>query len=91
MAKIKVLPPRKYNSKVAMKAEKAIEQDSPDFGSFRITDRQLPAIKTWSVGQKYKFEVETEMTEHSKTSYGMEAGRTEARFKITKATAVTDK
>lgn len=89
MKKTKVLPPRKYNGEVANKVEKAI-QETPDYGSFRVSSRQLPAIKNWPLGGKYKFEVIGEMDEHSKVRYGMEAGGTEGRFKIVSITHIDD-
>ena len=35
-----------------------------------LSEKQLPQIKTWKLGGKYKLIVETEMTNHGKGSYG---------------------
>lgn len=50
--------------------------------SFSIDEKQLPEIKQWKVGNKYKFEVEAEMVSASKNEYGNSL--LNARFKIHK-------
>lgn len=34
--------------------------------SFTVDEKALPQIKSWSVGKKYKLEIEVEMQSHSK-------------------------
>lgn len=48
--------------------------------SFSITEKDLPEIKQWSVGKKYKLEIEVEMVSSSKNEYGKTP--LTARFKI---------
>lgn len=51
--------------------------------SFSLTSKDLPEIKNWSVGHKYKFEIEVEQTEMAKDEY-MKDGPLTARFRILK-------
>lgn len=41
------------------------ERSKPEF---RVDERDLPAIKKWEVGKKYKVHATVEMTSHSKDS-----------------------
>lgn len=54
---------------------------------FRVDEKDLPEIKEWTVGKKYKVELEVEMQSHSKgDEYGPEIGEKkkshEARLKV---------
>lgn len=40
----------------------------PPKPSFSVTEKDLPAIKKWEVGKKYKLAVEVEMVRHSQGS-----------------------
>lgn len=51
--------------------------------SFSLTTKDLPAIKNWSVGHKYKLEMEVEQIEMAKSEY-MEGNPLTARFRILK-------
>lgn len=50
--------------------------------SFSLTEKELPAIKNWKVGSKYKVEMQVEMVSVSKNEYGKSPMT--ARFKIHK-------
>jgi hypothetical protein len=50
--------------------------------SFSMTEKDLPEIKDWQVGKKYKLQIEVEMVSSSKNEYGKTG--LEARFKIHK-------
>ncbi len=50
--------------------------------SFSVTEKDLPEIKEWKVGKKYKLEIEVEMVSMSKNEYGKSP--MEARLKIHK-------
>lgn len=61
---------------------------------FTVTEKDLPQIKQWEVGKKYKLDVEVEMVSHSKGdtySIGDDNKKHEARLKITRLAAETDK
>lgn len=49
--------------------------------SFSLTAKDLPAIRNWQVGKKYKLEIEVEQVSLSKDEYSKSV---EARFKIHK-------
>lgn len=51
--------------------------------SFNLTAQDLPAIKGWSVGKKYKLELEVEQISMEKSEY-MPGSPLTARFRITK-------
>lgn len=38
--------------------------------SFFLTDKDLPAIRNWQVGKRYKLEIEVEQVSMSKDEYG---------------------
>ena len=61
-----------------------VERPKP---SFSVNEHDLPEIKNWSVGKKYKLSIEVEMRSHSKgDSYGFderEKKTHEARLVIT--------
>lgn len=56
---------------------------------FRITENELPAIKNWTVGKKYKVLMDVEMVSQSKNSddyyNDAEKGKHSASFKINSA------
>lgn len=49
---------------------------------FSVTDEILPAIKDWSVGKKYRFEVEVEMIGSRIEDWGDDKGKLKGNFKI---------
>jgi len=51
--------------------------------TFSLKASQLPEIKDWSVGKKYKMEIEVEMIGSNKDEYS-EKQELSGRFKITK-------
>jgi len=51
--------------------------------SFSLSQTQLPDIKSWNVGKKYKMEIEVEMVGSNKDEYS-DKSELSARFKITK-------
>lgn len=60
--------------------------------SITVTEKDLPEIKKWEVGKKYKLEIEVEMVRHSQgDEYGYGEGdstkKHEARLRITKISA----
>lgn len=54
--------------------------------SFSLTVKDLPEIKNWKVGNKYKLEIEVEQTSMAKEEYMQDQPLT-ARFRITKIKA----
>lgn len=50
--------------------------------TFSLTEKDLPAIKDWKVGKKYKLEIEVEQISVSKNEYGRSPMT--ARFRIHK-------
>lgn len=60
-----------------------IEGPSRMLPSFSLTVKDLPEIKNWSVGKKYKLEIEVEQTSMAKEEYMQDQPLT-ARFRITK-------
>jgi hypothetical protein len=62
--------------------------------SFSIDEDELPEIKDWTFGKKYKLSLEVEMVSHSKgDTYGFEEGKKkhEARLKIISASPTEEK
>lgn len=51
--------------------------------SFSLSAKDLPEIKSWKVGKKYKLEMEVEMVSLNKDEYGKMSSM-DARFKIHK-------
>lgn len=50
-----------------------------------VSEKELPAIKNWKIGQKYILEVEVEMTGISKQdNWSSNPGKLSANFKINK-------
>lgn len=59
-----------------------VKRSKPEFS---ITEKELPAIKNWKVGQKYSIELNVEMVSQSKGSdyeLGGDSQIHTARFKI---------
>lgn len=50
--------------------------------SFSVTEKDLPAIKDWKIGGKYKLEIEVEQVDISKSEYG--DSKLRSRLKIHK-------
>ncbi len=57
---------------------------------FCISEDVLPAIKTWSTGQKYKMEIEVEQVGSRISDYGDDKGKLVADFKISGIMPDTD-
>jgi hypothetical protein len=57
--------------------------------SFSLSTKDLPDIKNWSVGQKYKLEIEVEQTEMSMNEYAPGAPLS-ARFRILKVKNIAE-
>ena len=60
----------------------AMEASARMLPSFSLTEKDLPAIRNWQVGKKYKLEVEVEQVSMSKDEYGKSPMT--AHFKIHK-------
>ena len=78
------------------KAPKVTKKDIPvaadNRSSLYISEKELAAIKDWKVGQKYKLEVEVEMTGISKQdNWGSDPGKLSANFKINKISTEKEK
>lgn len=58
--------------------------------TFTLYQNDLPEIKKWQVGKKYRLEIEVEMVSASKDEY-MEKEPFSARFKVTKVEDQTAK
>ena len=65
----------------ATKGYSGVEAPARILPSFTLTEKDLPAIKNWHVGSKYKLEIEVEMTRLSKDEYG-EGEPVSAGFKL---------
>ena len=57
--------------------------------SISLTSEDLPQIKNWQVGGKYKLQLEVEQTEMSKSEYRKDSPFS-ARFKVLKVKDMTD-
>lgn len=55
-----------------------------------FTEKELPEIKDWKVGEKYTVELEIEQTGMNIIGYGKDKGKMSATFKISKV-GVEDK
>lgn len=75
-----------YNLKTLVKSDSVEGMDypsKPDFRpSFSLSEKDLPEIKDWKIGQKYMLEMEVEMVSASKNEYGRSLHQ--SRFKIIK-------
>ena len=61
---------------------RAYEKPKP---TFSVDEKDLPQIKKWDVGKKYKLQIEVEMVSHSKgDAYGLgeDKKKHEARLRI---------
>ena len=58
--------------------------------SIYFNEKELPAIKDWSVGKTYKVEIEIEQTGMRVIDYGENKGKIEATFRVSKV-GVEDK
>lgn len=61
-----------------------VSDDNREKPTLSLTAKDLPEIKDWKVGSKYKLEIDVEQTGLSKDEYG-ERGMC-ARFKVLKVT-----
>lgn len=63
--------------------------------TFSISEAELPEIKDWTVGKKYKIALEVEMVSHSQgDEYGFDSDKGKkhsARFKIQSASPAEEK
>lgn len=75
MPKLKKIPVRK--STPALDMEMDLDPMFPP--SFHVTSKQMPEIKSWEVGEKYRLEIEVEQT-GKRASKG---SHTNADFEIT--------
>ena len=76
-------PPKK--TKKVIESKPAISSYKEDNrSSMRISEKEVPAIKNWKIGEKYKVEVTIEMTGLSKVDWGDNMGKIEGSFKIDK-------
>ena len=69
--------------KLAETKEYMTESPKRMLPSFSLTSKDLPEIKNWSVGHKYKLEIEVEQTGMAKAEY-MQGEPLTARFRILK-------
>ncbi len=58
---------------------------------FSINATEFPDIKDWSVGKKYKIEIEAEMTGSRIGEYGEDKGKLTGTFRISGIMADSDK
>lgn len=60
--------------------------DKPMAPRFNISERELPAIKSWNIGKKYKIELEVEMVSQRKgEEYDSAPGKVNGEFKVLSA------
>lgn len=67
------------------KAPKIKSMIMPSFDSrprISFTEDELPEIKEWSVGKKYKLEIKVEMTGINKMEYGENKNKIQGQFKV---------
>lgn len=72
-----------------LKQVDAVDPISLPLPSFSLTAKELPEIKNWSVGHKYKLEIEVEQTSMAKDEY-RQGEPLRASFRITKIKASDD-
>jgi len=78
--------------KKAPKITKVSTPKEDNRSSLYISEKELAAIKDWKVGQKYKLEVEVEMTGISKQdNWESDPGKLSANFKINKISTEKEK
>ena len=75
--------------KLAQTKEYMAESPMRMLPSFSLTSKDLPEIKNWSVGHKYKLEIEVEQTGMAKAEY-MQGEPLTARFRILKIKSDSD-
>ena len=73
----------KMHTLEATKGHMTPDMPMRELPSFSLTEKDLPAIKNWQVGKKYKLEIEVEQVSLSKDEYMM-GEPISARFKIHK-------
>lgn len=60
----------------------ALSKYPEDLPTLHLNEKNLPAIKNWKIGEKYKLELEVELTSLSKDTYGSQDSGLHACFKI---------
>jgi len=78
----------KMHTLQGMKGYPMVDSDERMLPSFTLTQKDLPEIKNWQVGKKYKLEIEVEQVSQEKSEYGQGSPLT-ARFKLLKVKAKT--
>ena len=83
---------KKMKTLRATKGHLGVEAPIRELPSFTLSQGDLPAIKNWRVGSKYRLEIEVEMVRLSKNEY-REDEPISARFKLKKLKdlSLTDK
>lgn len=80
--KLKVIPEKKVIEDEYAKTEKSGKRTIDPRPEFSVSEEIMPQIKDWSVGKKYRFEVEAEMTGSRIQDYGDDKGKLVSNFKI---------
>lgn len=79
MKKVPVAKKNKGNMPVSM------EESLPSYPpSFHVNDRQMPEIKGWKVGEKYKMTIQVEQKNMNEGEKGLSAGFDIVAYKIIK-------
>jgi hypothetical protein len=75
--------PKKTRTLKATRGSQVEDFSRPTLPSFTLTEKDLPEIKNWQVGNKYKLEIEVEQVSLEKNEYLPNQPIT-ARFRIRK-------
>ncbi len=78
------MKPPKKSKKTATENSITPSYKEDNRSSMRISEKKVPEIKNWKIGEKYKVEVMIEMTGLSKVDWGDNMGKIEGSFKIDK-------
>lgn len=81
--KMHVIPDKKFiKDEMVMEGKNKGKREVDPRPQFSVNAEEFPAIKDWSVGKKYKLEIEVEMTGNEIGEWGDDKGKNVARFKI---------
>jgi hypothetical protein len=80
--KMNVIPDKKIIKDTEMMDHKSGKREVDPRPEFSVNAEEFPAIKDWSVGKKYKMEIEVEMTGSRIGDWGDDKGKLTGSFKI---------
>lgn len=86
-----VIPDKKVIKDTEMMDHKSGKRTVDPRPEFSINAEEFPAMKEWSVGKKYKLEIEVEMTGSRIGEWGDDKGKLTGSFKISGIMSDEDK